>query len=148
MLSFFDYESYCIYFTCYHFSCLTGNDYSSMTNNPIERLRNKLTPFFTVVDILSSPDVIVKTQKNGLLKILFDALAVCNENKGEINLYLSDAETIIERSGFQTKQGLDYNELRIKFDEHMSKVTKEDMEEWLEMDRKRMNDAESGRDSK
>lgn len=36
------------------------------------------------------------------------------------------------------KQGLDYNKLRVRFKEELSKLTEEEIKEWLEKDEKRI----------
>jgi hypothetical protein len=106
-----------------------------MTQHPIERLRNKLTPFFTLVELLNSADIMVKTSDKTILDIYCQVLKVCSENLDDIQLHLTESEYFLTK-----KSGLDYEKLSVQFDALIKSTTKEDLEKWLEMDRKRMKD--------
>ena len=69
-------------------------------------------------------------------------LKLCAMSTADIKYYLDKGVEVIEESGFTTTPGLDYEFLRKKIDLMLANTSKEDLEEWLKMDKNRMKDAE------
>lgn len=64
--------------------------------DPIERLRNKLSPFMNLVSMLSHHDSFTMPFEDAALNDLFAReYEVCKENLKEIDQYLFDAHTIV-----------------------------------------------------
>lgn len=57
---------------------------------PIERLRNKLTPYFTLTGIAAVSDIKFENEKEE--KIFNDTLAICKINMAEVQKWLKLAE--------------------------------------------------------
>ena len=68
------------------------------TQTPIERLRNKLTPFINIIELLESEDNITlpfidKSEKSELKNDIFERLLeTCIKYKQDIKTHLSDCE--------------------------------------------------------
>jgi hypothetical protein len=110
-----------------------------MTNNPAERLRNLLSPFLNVASLLALKQVEIKTDNPTLTKIIEKDIKLCAETAADVRYYLDKAAEVIDESGFTTTEGLDYEFLRKKLDNILANSTKEELEEWLKMDKKRMD---------
>lgn len=106
-----------------------------MTQHPAERIRNKFSPFLTLVELLSKEGVEIKFSNPTMGKIYEDLLEICKENKDQIHSHLSDIESFLTK-----KSGLDYEVLTKYFNAFLKSQTKEDLEKWLEEDKKRMED--------
>lgn len=74
------------------------------TQTPIERLRNKLSPFITIVELLDGKDVVLspfiehtrtEERKNEMFERL---LKTCAEYKNDIKIYLSDCEVFYSKN--------------------------------------------------
>lgn len=63
-----------------------------MTDNPIERLRNKLTPYLTLVELLESEFIKVEATHPTMLDIFTKVHAICKTNTADIHQYLDHAE--------------------------------------------------------
>lgn len=78
-----------------------------MTNNPIERLRNRLSPFTSLVDILNL-EVLVNGREisldPGVNLIVKDVIKRAVDNKDDIQKYLGEADALLDRLGFETKE--------------------------------------------
>lgn len=109
-----------------------------MTNNPVERLRNLLSPYLNLVSILSLEQVKITSNNPALTHLIEKDLRVCAENHKDVNDQLDKLGGILEDRGFVTTPGLDYEDLRKKLDQLLASATKEDLEEWLRMDQERM----------
>jgi hypothetical protein len=78
-----------------------------MTNNPIERLRTKLSPINSLLDIfkieiLINGIEISKEQK--LNQVIKDVLKRDIENRDDIEKHLKEAEELLDQLGFETKE--------------------------------------------
>jgi hypothetical protein len=68
------------------------------TQTPIERLRNKLTPFINIIELLESEDNITlpfidKSENSEFKNDMFERLLeTCSKYKEDIKTYLSDCE--------------------------------------------------------
>lgn len=68
------------------------------TQTPIERLRNKLTPFMNIIELLESEDNITlpfidKSKNSGFKNDMFERLLeTCVKYKEDIKTHLSDCE--------------------------------------------------------
>lgn len=109
-----------------------------MTNNPVERLNNLLSPYLNLVSLLTLKQVEIKTDNPVLTNLIEKEIKLCADNVADIKYYLEKGAEVIEKSGFTTKEGLDYEFLRKKFDEKLASASKEELEEWLRMDQERM----------
>jgi hypothetical protein len=110
-----------------------------MTNNPAERLRNLLSPFLNVASLLALKQVEIKTDNPTLTKIIEKDVKLCAESVADVRYYLDKAAEVIEESGFTTVEGMDYEFMRKKLDKLLAETTAEELEEWLKMDKKRMD---------
>ena len=108
-----------------------------MTQHPAERIRNKFTPFLTLVDLLTMEGVEIQTMNPTIKKLFVDLLEICKHNKDEIHDHLCDIEEFMTK-----KSGLDYEKLSKHFDAFLKSKTKEDLEKWLEADKQRTLNAE------
>jgi hypothetical protein len=110
-----------------------------MTNNPVERLRNLLSPHLNLISLLTLKQVEIKTDSPTLTSLIEKEIALAAKSQNDIRYYLDKGAEIIDESGFTTTPGLDYEFLRKKLDAMLANTTKEELEEWLKMDHKRMN---------
>lgn len=110
-----------------------GNS-KSMPENPIERLRNKLSPFTNLVSLLSLESVKIESGNPHLDQLILNDLKVCAQNLTEIHMHLNQADEICCQ---HNKSKLNYTELSKKVTEILWEQSKEDIEKWIEEDRKR-----------
>lgn len=66
-----------------------------MTDHPAERLRNKLTPLFNLIEILSEEGTNLSFSDENLNKIFKDELENCRTNIPEIKKWLDIAERLV-----------------------------------------------------
>lgn len=107
-----------------------------MTENPVERLRNKLSPYMNLVSLLSLKSVRIETGNPHLDQLILNDLKVCAKNLNEIREHLDHADED------RKKSKLDYNKLSQNLNEFLTTQSKEDVEKWLEFDKKRMENVE------
>lgn len=62
--------------------------------SPLERLRNKLTPFFAAVSIVSMEDVLKESPLKEMVKSSADT---AHGTQDDIKTYLADIETMLKR---------------------------------------------------
>ena len=108
-----------------------------MTQHPAERIRNKFSPFLTLIELLTMEGVEIKTRNSTVQKLAEDLLQICKDNKDQIHDHICDIEDFMSK-----KSGLDYEVLTKHFNAFLKSQTKEDLEKWLEMDKQRMLNAE------
>lgn len=102
-----------------------------MTNNPAERLSNLLSPYLTLISVLTLKQVEIKTDNPTLTKLIEKELKLCSQNVSDIKYYLKKAAEIMDECGFTTHPGLDYEFLRKKMDDILSNASSEELEEIL-----------------
>lgn len=62
--------------------------------SPLERLRNKLTPFFTAVSIVAMEDVLKESPVKDMVQ---NSANTAHGYQGDIKTYLADIETLLGR---------------------------------------------------
>lgn len=68
-----------------------------MIENPVERLRNKLSPYMNLVNVLSLESVRIESGNARLDQLILNDLKVCIENFNEIHFYLNHADEIYQK---------------------------------------------------
>lgn len=68
-----------------------------MTENPVERLRNKLSPYMNLVSILSLQSVKIESGNAQLDQLILNDLKMCVENLNEIREHLDQANIICQK---------------------------------------------------
>lgn len=83
-----------------------------MTEHPIERLRNKLTPFFTMAMIAKVAKIKFENEQEE--KIFKESVALCNESIEEVRHWLSVAENAIPNEYPTKTKKKNYDNRRIQ----------------------------------
>jgi len=96
--------------------------------SPLERLRNKLTPFFTAVSIVAEGDVLSDSKfKN----VLHHSATTAHEYQNDIMTYLADIETLLGRLEILSEK--EYRR-RLRFMKEHGLDPEEDEVDWAEQD--------------